>query len=192
MGDTASRRGAANLGMPLMIVAFLAMIGFLYWLNIQAREHEAERQAEIQEQLAADSAENDLGAITISASSIQMDASPYQGQVVKLENVPVASALGQQGFWLEMPNKNPFLVSMSEAVKAEGVSVNAGENATVVGTVREMSDSVLNAWSTAGSIGEGDRLAAEFATHYIDAARVTVSAGSPGSGDSGGDSGGAN
>jgi hypothetical protein len=161
------------------------MVGFLYWLNIQAREHEAERQAAIQEQLAADSAENDMGAITISASAIQMDASPYEGQIVKLNNVPVASGLGQQGFWLEMPNKNPFLVSMSEAVKAEGVAVNPGEKATVVGTVRAMSDSVLNAWSTAGSIGEGDRLAAEFATHYIDASRVTVSAGTGGNGEGG-------
>ena len=189
MGDTASRRGAANLGMPLMILAFVAMIGFLYWLRVQAREHEAELQAAIEEQLAADSAEADLGAITIQATSIQMDASPYEGQVVKLEDVPVASGLGQQGFWLEMPNKNPFLVSMSEAVKAEGITVQPGEQATVVGTVRAMSDSVLNAWSNAGSIGEGDRLAAEFATHYIDAARVTVSAGSntPGDGGSGGE-----
>lgn len=187
MGDNASRRGAANLGMPLMIVAFLAMIGFLYWLRVQAREHEAERQAAIEEQMAADSAENALGAITISADAIQMDASPYVGQMVKLENVPVASGLGQQGFWLEMPNKNPFLVSMSEAVKAEGVAVRPGEHATVIGTVRAMSDSVLNAWSTAGTIGEGDRLAAEFATHYIDAARVTlVAASSPGNGNGGG------
>lgn len=185
MGDNASRRGAANLGMPLMIVAFLAMIGFLYWLNVQARAHEAERAAAIQEQAAADSAEDNLGALTISASAIQMDASPYEGQMVKLEDMPVASPLGQQGFWLEMPNKNPFLVSMSEAVRAEGVTVSAGQHATVIGTVVPMSDSVLNAWSAAGSIGEGDRLAAEFATHYINAARVTVIAGSGGTGDGG-------
>jgi hypothetical protein len=185
MGDKASRRGAANLGMPLMIVAFLAMIGFLYWLNLQAREHRAELQAAVQEQAAADSAESDLGALTISASAIQMDASPYEGQMVKLDNIPVASGLGQQGFWLEMPNKNPFLVSMSEAVKAEGVTVTPGGRATVIGTVLPMSDSVLDAWSSAGSIGEGDRLAAEFATYYIDAARVTASGGGGDAGNGG-------
>ena len=43
MGDTASRRGAANLGMPLMIVAFLAILGFLYWLNLQANAEAASR-----------------------------------------------------------------------------------------------------------------------------------------------------
>jgi hypothetical protein len=185
MGDKAPRRGAANLGMPLMIVAFLTMIGFLYWLNLQARKQDAEEQAALAEQAAADSAEADLGAITIDPSALQMDASPYEGQVVKMEGLPVASGLGQQGFWLEMPNKNPFLVSMTDAVRAEGVTVSQGQRATVVGTIRAMSDSVLDAWSTAGTISEGDRLAAEFATYYLDAARVNTDAATSGGGGSG-------
>ena len=41
MVDNASRRGAANLGMPLMIVAFIVIGGFLYWLNLQAVEEQA-------------------------------------------------------------------------------------------------------------------------------------------------------
>jgi len=185
MGDKASRSGAANLGMPLMIVAFLAIFGFLYWLNLQGQALEAEKQAAIREAAAADSAESDLGAISIEASQIQMDASPYEGQMVRLDSLPVASGLGSQGFWLEMPNKNPFLVSMSDAVKADSVKVSSGEVVTVIGTIRVMSDSVLNAWSTVGSIGEGDRLAAEFATHYLDAARVRVDVGAPGAGGGG-------
>jgi hypothetical protein len=185
MGDKASRSGAANLGMPLMIVAFLAIFGFLYWLNLQGQALEAEKEAAVREAAAADSAESDLGAITIEASQIQMDASPYEGQMVRLDSLPVASGLGSQGFWLEMPNKNPFLVSMSDAVKADSVSVAAGQNVTVFGTVRAMSDSVLNAWSDAGTIGEGDRLAAEFATHYLDAARVRINTMAPGPGGSG-------
>ena len=42
MPDNASRRGAADLGMPLMIVAFLVIGGFMWWLSGQA---EAERAA---------------------------------------------------------------------------------------------------------------------------------------------------
>jgi hypothetical protein len=180
MGDKASRSGAANLGMPLMIVAFLAIFGFLYWLNLQGQALEAEKEAAIREAAAADSAESDLGAITIEASQIQMDAAPYEGQLVRLDSLPVASGLGTQGFWLEMPNKNPFLVSLTDQARADSVTITPGENVTVFGTIRAMSDSVLNAWSTVGSIGEGDRLAAEFATHYLDAVRVRVNAGAPG------------
>ena len=180
MGDKASRRGAANLGMPLMIVAFLAMIGFMYWLNLQAQKQEAEKQAAIQEQAAADSVNSDdMGALTIPASDIQMDASGFEGQLIRIQDIPVASGLGTQGFWIEMPNKNPFLVSMTEEVKAEGVSPQAGQNVTVIGTVLPMNDSVLTAWTTAGSIGEGDRLAAEFATHFINAQRVLVTGSAP-------------
>lgn len=190
MGDKASRRGAANLGMPLMIVAFLAMIGFMYWLNLQAQEQEAEKAAAVAEKQAADSVDNDdMGAITIPASDIQMDASPFEGQMVRVQDVPVTSELGKQGFWLEMPNKNPFLVSLSEAVKAEGAQPQPGQNVTVIGTVLPMNDSVLTAWTNAGSIAEGDRLAAEFATHYIEAQRVRVMGGDQGQG-SGGKEGG--
>jgi hypothetical protein len=161
MGDKASRSGAANLGMPLMIVAFLAIFGFLYWLNLQGQALEAEKEA-----------------------------APYVGQLVRLDSLPVASGLGTQGFWLEMPNKNPFLVSMTDRARADSVTITPGENVTVFGTILPMSDSVLNAWSTAGSVGEGDRLAAEFATHYLDAVRVRVNTRAPGAAGPGQDGGG--
>jgi hypothetical protein len=176
MVDNASRRGAANLGMPLMIVAFIVIGGFLYWLNLQAVEEQA---AEITD-TPVEETEDLTGATVVAAADLQTDPTPYEGQTIRLDGLEVASGLGSQGFWLELPNRNPFLVSMSEAVMAEGVSVRPGQITQVVGTVYPMSDSVLNTWSTAGSIGEGDRLAAEFATHYLEATTVRVSGGSGG------------
>jgi hypothetical protein len=183
MGNKASRRGAANLGVPLMIVAFLAMLGFLYWLNVQAQKEEAAKQAAIAEQQAEDQADDDAGVERISGTSLQGDISGFVGATIRVDSLSVASGLGSQGFWLELPNKNPFLVSMSEAVKADGTTVSPGQQVSVVGTVHEMSDSVLDAWSNSGAIGEGDRLAAEFATHYIEATRVRTLKGSSGGGD---------
>jgi hypothetical protein len=171
MGDKASRRGAANLGMPLMIVAFLAMAGFLYWLNLQAQADAAERA--VQEDVPEDTS-SDVSGVLVPGEDLQGDPSPYDGMVVTVQGLSVASRLGTQGFWLELPNKNPFLVSMSEAVKAEGITVNTGQTVTVSGTIYAMGDSVLDAWSKAGSIGEGDRLAAEFATHFLEAQQVRV------------------
>jgi hypothetical protein len=175
MADNASRRGAANLGMPLMIVAFIVIGGFLYWLNLQA---EAERASDLAEEAAIEEVTEGLaGGTLVAAQDIQMDASPYEGQEIRLEGVPVASGLGTQGFWIEMPNRNPFLVSMSEGVKAEGLAIVPGQSASVVGTIYAMSDSALSAWTTAGAVGEGDRLAAEFATHYLEATAVEFSEG---------------
>jgi hypothetical protein len=175
MADNASRRGAANLGMPLMIVAFIVIGGFLYWLNLQA---EAERASDLAEEAAVEEATEGLaGGTLVNAQDIQMDPSPFEGQEIRLEGMPVASGLGTQGFWIEMPNRNPFLVSMSEGVKAEGLAIVPGQEATVVGTIYAMSDSALSAWTAAGAVGEGDRLAAEFATHYLEATGVVFSEG---------------
>jgi len=178
MADHAPRRGAANLSMPLMFVSFIVIAGFLYWLNLQAK---AENAADAMVEEAAAEADTYTGtATTITGEDIQLDPSPYDGQEVRLAGLAVASPLGTQGFWLELPNKNPFLVSMSEAVKAEGLTVTPGETAEVVGTIHAMSDSVLNAWTSSGAVAEGDRLAAEFATHYLEATRLRLTAGGGG------------
>lgn len=179
MGDKASRRGAVDLGLPLMIVAFLAIGGFLYWLNLQAQAELAAKAAVAEEMAAEEAAKEAMGDV-IPGEALQTDPGMYSGKVVTVEGLSIASMLGTQGFWVELPNKNPFLVSLSEAVKAEGLSLSAGTSVTVSGTIYAMGDSVLNAWSTAAAIGEGDRLAAEFATHFMEAAQVQVGTGTGG------------
>ena len=179
MGDKASRRGAVDLGLPLMIVAFLAIGGFLYWLNLQAQAELAAKAAIAEEIAAEEAAKEALGDI-IPGEALQTDPGMYEGKVVTVEGLNIASMLGTQGFWVELPNRNPFLVSLAEAVKAEGLAFGAGTSVTVSGTVYAMGDSVLNAWSAAAAIGEGDRLAAEFATHFMEAAQVQIVTGTGG------------
>ncbi|MDX1390205.1 MAG: hypothetical protein R3344_13520 [Acidobacteriota bacterium] len=169
MPDNVSRRGAADLGMPLMILAFVVIGGFMFWLNAQAAEERAAR-AVVEDEPTEDV--TDSGTPTVMPADIQMDASPYEGQEIRLGATNVASLLGTQGFWLEMPNGNPFLVSMSPELMAEGVSVAPGETALVEGTMLAMNDSTLTAWTDAGTIGENDRIVVEFATHYIEATAV--------------------
>jgi hypothetical protein len=185
MAENASRRGAADLSMPLMVLAFLVMGGFLYWLSIQAAEQKA--LAVVEDTTAAPTTIE--GATVVDVADIMMDASPYDGQMITLEGLKIASKLGTQGFWLEMPS-GPFLVSMSEAVKAEGLVLPRGAATSVTGVVHAISDSVLTAWTDAGTIGEGDRLAAEFATHFMEAQQVLVAEGAPGGEGSEGGAGG--
>lgn len=176
MGDKASRRGAANLGMPLMIVAFLAIGGFLYWLNLQAQADAASRAVieDVPEEAGP------MAGTVVPGADLQTDPSPYEGMTIKVEGLSVAGGMGTRAFWLELPNKNPFLVYMSDAVVAEGVAVNSGQTVNVSGMIHAMSDSVLNAWSASGGIGEGDRLAAEFATHFLEAQQIQVRGGTGG------------
>jgi hypothetical protein len=177
MPDNASRRGAVDMGLPLMLIAVAVMGGFVYWLMGQS---EAERAMRLVEEAPVEEVAPDSR--TIAPEDIQMDATPFEGQEIRLESLNVASLLGTQGFWLEMPNGNPFLVSMSPAVMAMGLNVAPGTHATVVGRVVAMNDSTLTAWTTASTIAEGDRIVAEFATHYIDATEVEVGAAGMGAG----------
>lgn len=175
MADNASRRGATNLGTPLMIVAFVVIGGFMYWLGSQASADIAERQALADSIAAADAERARLEDLMISAEALQRDAEPFEGREVRLEGMPVASALGTQGYWIEMPNGNPFLVSLGEGVGS--VQLQPQDTVNVEGFVTAISDSILNAWTEAGTIGEGDRLAAEFATHFIEASHVETGGG---------------
>lgn len=175
MGHRASRRGAVDFSMPLMILTIVAMLGFMYWLYLQGQDMAAERAAAA-EQAAQDSIKAEMLGEIIPGDALQVDPGVYQGKVITVEGLMVASMLGTQGFWLELPNKNPFLVSLSDNARAQGIPLNAGQTINVSGTIHPMGDSVLTAWSTAGRIGEGDRLAAEFATHFLEAQSIEVPA----------------
>lgn len=164
MGDRASRRGAADFGMPLMIVSIVAMLGFMYWLFLQGEKQAAEKE-EIAAQARADSLEAErLASIRgeiVPGEALQTDPGLYMGRLVSVERLRITSVLGTQGVWLELPNGNPFLVSLSPEVRAQGTAFSAGQTITASGMILAMGDSALDAWSSAGSIGEGDRLAAE-------------------------------
>ncbi len=181
MADNTSRRGAADPGMFLMVLAFIVIGAFMYYLNVRAAE---ERALDIVEE--SDTADEMEVATTVAATDLEVDAGPFEGRLIRVSGLNVASMLGTQGFWLELPNGQPFLISMSEEVKAEGVAVTMGERATVTGVVHAVNDSALNVWTAAGTIDEGSRLAAEFAMHYLESTEVVVADTTSGEGNTSG------
>lgn len=173
MADNASRRGATSSSMALMVLAFAVIGGFMYWLNGQASQEMAERQAYADSVRAAEEEERNRPPM-IDPERIQLDASGFEGQNIRLSGVPVASNLGSQGYWLEMPNGNPFLISMASSVPVEGGPIDSGDEVEVTGQILAINDSVLTAWSSAGTVSDGDRLAAEFATHFMEVLELRV------------------
>ena len=172
MSDNVSRRGAADMGMLLMILAFAVIGGFMFWLNGQAA---AERQAQLDAAAARAAAEEESAAATVETvaiGDIEVDPTPYVGTKLRSEGA-VASMLGTQGFWLATPSGNPFLVSWS-AEAFDGPTIAMGDTIAVEGVVTEMQELTLVEWSAAQTISDVDRMVAEFATHYIAADRVDI------------------
>lgn len=173
MPENGSRRGAVELGTILMVVAFAVIGGFMYWLNGEAA---IERALKLVEEVEVVEEENTTATEVVS-DALRLGGAEFEGQEIRLSSFIVASALGSQGFWLDIPGGSPFLVSMSADVLAEGLSVSGGIMATVIGTVNPMNDSTLSAWEATGTITDNDRLVAEFATHFIEATDIRVSVG---------------
>ena len=179
MVDNVSRRGAVDLGLPLMVMAFVVIGGFMYWLMGQVDEQRELRLLEDTTEVATD----DFGtATTVAATDLQTDPTPFEGQNIRIAGLAVETTFGTQGFWLRLPNRNPFLVSMSEQVLAEGLVLTQGVGATAIGVLHAMNDSATAAWLAAGTITEGDQLAAEFSSHYVEATQVVLASGSGGAG----------
>lgn len=177
------RRGATNMTIPLMLGAFVLLAGFLYWLSITA---EPTAPPEIVEEAPE---EEMMEAQTIDPASLETGASGYVGLTVRLDDVNVAQIIGQNAFFIDLP-RTPFLVHMAPELSAVESPPPAGRAATVIGEVREMNDSTINAWADAQEFTANDRPLVEFATHYIEALQIRSEAGpaAPAGGAGAGDS----
>jgi hypothetical protein len=177
MAEKASRRGAVDVGVVLMILAFVVIGFFLFWLQRQAEIERATARVVEDTGMALPDDDPYAGATSVAAADLVTGAGAeaYVGQVVRVEPTEVASALGRQGFWLDVP-QSPFLVSYSPELLADGVVAAPGSRVTVAGTVFAMTDSVAASWLEAGRIGEGDQLAASFSSYFIEAERIQTGA----------------
>ncbi|MSR36649.1 MAG: hypothetical protein EXR95_08410 [Gemmatimonadetes bacterium] len=113
-------------------------------------------------------------ATEVQAIQLQNGAAALAGQTVRVNSLKVVSRLGPRGFWVELPNKNPFLV-----VTTDSAAVSPQTMVDVVGTVTVMNDSILGAWVTSGAITENQKLEAEFATEFLQAQAVSPMGSAP-------------
>lgn len=167
-----SRKGAAqNMTLPLMLLAFALMAGFMYWLSITAEPTEVAIVEETTPSV-ADGA-------SVAWADFAMDPESYVEQRITIPGLEVASLLGSQAFWAQLPNETPYLVKLGESLVADSTSVVSGDLGDFTGRVHLMSDSVLNAWEAAGAFTDPvNRIEAEFATSFFEAESVTMA--SPG------------
>ena len=183
MPDNASRRGAVDMGMPLMILAFLVIGGFMWWLKGQS---DAELAARVVEEVVEEEAPMPEGGVELGElTAVGTDPSAFEGETIRGVGYEVASAFGTAGFWVTTANGNPFLVAYSGELRARGATVREGD----VRELLAMEISYLDEWLAEGTINENDKIIGEFATHFVAASDVTVtgSAGGADAGDGAGD-----
>ncbi len=173
MANFGSRKGFADkLALPLMILAFLVVIGFLYWLNITAEPTEV---VIVEEE---DSRSGRVSAI-LDVTDFLSDPGQYEGRVVEVSRARVASRLGPQAFWIGT-DASPFLVKMGPDLVESGTEVLVEQRLTLTGTVWMMGDSTHSAWDAQGAFpNDGDKTVAEFAigSPFLEVTQIEVQGG---------------
>ena len=170
-----SRRGAAgSRTLPLMILSFLVAGGFFTWLYFQA--------APVEVQVVEGPVDDEQVARIITIEDFAANPMAYEGLVIQVRGLGVRSrpgAAGSEVFFVGLPPATEYLVRMLPEVAADGVVVEARATVAVTGTVYTMSDSVADSWVASGGIAEGDRIQAIFATSFLEARAVSVTAQAP-------------
>jgi len=176
MATFGSRRGFSDkLSLPLMLLAFLFVGGFLYWLSITAVPTEV---VIVEEETVRDSGASAI----LDVVDFLADPGQYDGQVVEVNRAQIVNRLGEQAFWMGTADA-PFLVKMSPALLETGPSILVEQVVTVVGEIHILTDSVLTAWDALGTFPtETDRFLAEFSLGSPFLEAVSVESQAPGGG----------
>lgn len=166
----ADSKMSGKLNAPLMILAFLAIGGFLYWLNVTSEPTEI-AVAEEDPRAALPQAE------AVSPVQFADDPGAYLEARVRLPNIRVANLMGTEAFWFNLADEaeTPYLVRLDrEWIEAE-MQILPDDVITLTGTVHAMSDSVIRAWEDLGVFTqEGQRGLVDGLDTFIDADQVEI------------------
>jgi hypothetical protein len=146
----------------------LATIAFLVWISMAAQP--AQIVAVTEEDTTA--AAPELTGEVVTPAALAADTDTLQDRDLLLQNVPVAATMGQQAFWIDLPNQTPYLIKLGEQLTAAGVTFQSGDTVDIAGRIQPMTDSVISAWLSAGAITQNQEAEARFATSFLQATNV--------------------
>jgi hypothetical protein len=155
-------------------VAVALIVGFLVWLALVSEP----TTVAIEDARGGRGGEEQIepGVTTVPGDEFGTQPLQYQGQQIRLTGVQVASRLGAQAFWVELPTQPqplPYLIRLDTTLVRQGFAVQSGQSYNVTGQVYAMTDSVLSAWEQQGVLqDEMQRMEAEFASSFLEVRRI--------------------
>jgi hypothetical protein len=160
-----AQASSSKLSLPLMILAFLSVAGFVYWLSETAQPTTPPPAVEEEEP-----------SLALSLEVFQSRVDEIVDQRVSLPAVPVAAQLGPQAFWFQFADGNIYLTQIAGELGVGGFEVRDGDEVAISGFVRAMDDATLDQWVATGVIPANGRDMAAFAATYIEADRLEIQA----------------
>ncbi len=143
-----SNKGEGSLGVVLSIVALVAIGAFMFWLNQQSNQIEAER--------AAAQAAAAVEVPDVNAGDLLANPAGVVGRHAVIDSVRVATGLGQGAFALALTDSVAYPVLMgSDAIqrlRMANITIYGGDIVYVEGQVYTLNDSIRGEWVRQGAV----------------------------------------
>ena len=129
-------RGASTI---LMVVAVIAVVGFMYWLNRKSDAYEAEIAPVLEDEAAAE-------VMDLNSAGMAADPASSVGQTGWLRGVTVDQRLGRGAFSVRLDGESTFPVLLSSDLIQLDTQVYGEDVVSLYGHVFTLNDSIRSVW----------------------------------------------
>ncbi|MFQ5528879.1 MAG: hypothetical protein ACE5FP_00885 [Gemmatimonadota bacterium] len=131
--------GSRGASLWLTVVSVLLVVGFLYWLNLQARSIESEVPVVT---------ENGAPVDLVDFIPAQLAAEPGSvvGQNGVLRDISVATRLGRGVIAVDLDGSNSYPILLAPDLIQRGTMILPGDRVTAYGRAYTLNDSIRSVW----------------------------------------------
>lgn len=150
-------RGASTI---LMVVAVLAVVGFMWWLDRKAGSLDAEVAPVLEEV-------TETEAVDINSAVLAAEPASAVGETGYLRSVPVAARLGRGAFTLQLDEQVTYPVLLSSDLIQMDTQVYSGDMVTLYGHVFTLNDSIRSVWVSQDAVDQANANAIPMSPSFI-------------------------
>ena len=156
-------RGASTL---LMVIAVIAVVGFMYWLNRKSNAYEAEVAPVLEDEVAAE-------VVDLNSAALASDPAAAVGQTGWLRSVTVNQRLGRGAFSVTLDGESTYPVLLSSDLIQLDTQVYGQDVVSLYGHVFTFNDSIASEWVTQTAVDQDNASAIPATPSFIMADSVS-------------------
>ncbi len=158
--------GSRGASPRLMVVAVLMVLGFFYWLNLQAQAHQREVQALTDEEAAGELVE-------FIPAQLAAEPGSVVGQTGVLRDLSVVFRLGRGAIVVDLDGTNSYPVLLGSDIIRRSTMIIPGDRVTVYGSAYTLNDSIRAEWVNQSAVDAENSAAIPQTTSFMLADSLT-------------------
>jgi hypothetical protein len=143
-----------------MVVAVLAVVGFMWWLDRKADSLGTDVAPVLEEVV-------DSGPVDLDAAVLVTEPAAAVGETGYLRSVAVAQRLGRGAFTLQLDSEVTYPVLLSSDLIQMDTQVYAGDMVTLYGHVFTLNDSIRSVWVRQDAVDQANASAIPVSPSFI-------------------------